>query len=876
MSKFGLKAKMVLLFILIKVIPLLIILYIAIINIKDIKDSFIQESSNNITKNVELLNSTLKEATQTSITALDNNAQKSYEKLTVAIANSVADFLYHRDKDLLFLSKQPLSNQLFNDFYESKTKNIVVNPQYIYDDKTSSWVEKNKLENNQSTNIKPIKDNEKNFSFIPPKKTNTKSIPIYKEITFFGLDGKEKYKKSSINQKLLNISNKNNTYIKSENYFKNIQNLKKGEIYVSNIIGEYVGTKVIGTFNKEKSEKMKIPFEPQNHAYAGKENPKGKRFEGIIRFLTPIYKNNKKIGFISLALDHKHIMEYTDNTDVLSAQIKQDISDAGNGNYAFMWDNVGRCISHPRDYFITGFNAQTGQRVTPWLSADIAEKFKKSNEKDISSFLETYPTYEEQSSKKKPNLPQLLKDGQVGLDCRYLNFAPQCTGWDKIAQTGGHGSFIIFWSKVWKLTTVSAIPYYTGQYGKTKRGFGIITIGANVDEFHKPAIQTKEKLDKIVQNEQENMAHKIEETTRIIENSLNNTMKDLTFSTILLTILVVAIAIIISNYITKKIYNLIFATKELSQGNFDIKLDISSKDELGILTQSFQDTVNKMKILVDAKNQYSKMLEDEVKKQTQKVIEQHKEVDASINYASKIQSSILPSNEFINDFFEDNFIIWLPRNKVSGDIYICEKVENGILIGVIDCTGHGVPGAFMTMLVISTIKSFKNDNIYNNPALILQKLNIEIKNQLKQNNKDSSSDDGLDIALCFIENSKKQMIYTGARIDLIYFENNKLKIIKADKKSIGYIRSNKKYEFKNNILELSNNQSFYLYSDGIVDQVGGQKTVPLGKKRFHKELINSYNLPMQEQKESILKLLDSYQNNAIRRDDITVFGFKIK
>jgi serine phosphatase RsbU (regulator of sigma subunit) len=566
-------------------------------------------------------------------------------------------------------------------------------------------------------------------------------------------------------------------------------------------------------------------------------------------------------------------MEFTDTVDVTSGHIKQSISDASSGNYAFMWDNVGRCISHPRDYFIPGFDSQTGQRVTPWLSKDIAESFKKSGQDSIDTFLDNYPTYEEQSSKKKPNLEQLLKNGEVGLDCRYLNFAPQCTGWDRIAQTGGHGSFIIFWSKVWKLTTVSAIPYYTGQYGNTKRGFGIITIGANVDEFHKAAIETKQKLDKIVQKEEQSLSVKVESTIQKIENSLDGTIKDLTFSTVLLTILVIVIAILISNYITKKIYNLIFATKELSEGNFDIKLDISSKDELGILTKSFQDTVDKMKVLVDEKNRHNEILEIEVARQTQALVESHKEVDESIIYASKMQSSLLPKDDLLNEVFKEHFVIWLPRNKVSGDIYICEEFDDGVLIGVIDCTGHGVPGAFMTMLVLSALKSLKDENIYDNPALVLQRLNQKIKKELKQDVKDSRSDDGLDIALCFISKDKKNIKYAGAKIDLIYFKDGNLNITKANRQSIGYNRSKIDYEYTNHFFVLDDIDSFYLYSDGIIDQVGDKNHYPMGKKKFHKKLTNIQNISMSEQEKQIIKLLEKYQGSATRRDDITIFGF---
>ena len=106
---------------------------------------------------------------------------------------------------------------------------------------------------------------------------------------------------------------------------KKLNTLKKGEIFVSDVIGEYVSSKVIGTFNKAKTEKMKLAFEPKKHAYAGKENPVGKKFEGIVRFITPVYEGDKKVGFISLALDHEHIMQFTDTTNPTKSDAKRDI-----------------------------------------------------------------------------------------------------------------------------------------------------------------------------------------------------------------------------------------------------------------------------------------------------------------------------------------------------------------------------------------------------------------------------------------------------------------------------------------------------------------------------------------------------------------------
>ena len=631
MKSFGIKAKLIFLFIVVKVIPLLIILYIAIMGVKNIEESFTCNLENSSIENRRLLQTTATQTINDSIQALDKISQTSYEKFTLNIASQIADFLYERDNDILFLAKEEPSNKLFNNFFNSKQRDIIQSPKYIYDDNSSSWI-KEKPTTTIKRTIIPIEDNKKNFNFIDPIEIKKVKIPIYKEITFFDLNGIEKYKKSIINPKLLNISDKNNTYIHSEDYFSKIKSLKDGEIYVSHVIGEYVGTKIIGTFTKEKAQKVGIAFEPQKYGYAGKENPLGKRFQGIIRFITPIYKNNSKIGYLSLALDHRHIMEFTDKLNTTSKHLIQNISDASSGNYAFMWDDYGRSISHPRDYFISGFNPSTGKRVAPWVSADIAQKFKESNITDLNKFLEDYPIYQNQSSSKKPNLSQLLNDGEVILDCRYLNFAPQCNGWENIVKSGGYGSFVIFWSKVWKLTSVATIPYYTGEYNRTKKGFGFVSIGANVAKFHQSANQTKDKIDIILNKQEELLEKHIKISTNQIELFINNTIKKLTFDTIILIIIVIFIAVYIANYLTDKINKLLEATNELSNGNFNIKLDMNSNDELGVLAKSFQNTVDKMKLLVEEKNRVNLNL----KKQVDEAIEKTKAKDQQLLSQSRL------------------------------------------------------------------------------------------------------------------------------------------------------------------------------------------------------------------------------------------------
>ena len=622
MKNLSIKIKLIIIFILIKIIPLLFVSYIAYEGVLKLELYLNKSISFLYNQSKEIIINTANASIEDSIKNLDKKSQESLEKLSNEIALNLANFLYERDKDLIFLSKLDLNQKVLDSFYESKTKDITIHDEYYYDNETNTYKTKEELKRvEREKKTANLKDNEKEFNYIDPIYFKTKNIPIYKEISFFDLQGNERYKVSSINTEKVDVSDSKNTYVKAEKYFDEIQKLNKNEIYVSDVIGEYIGTKVIGLFTKEKAQKAGIEFEPQKYGYAGVENPLGKRFEGIIRFITPVYKNDEKIGYISLALDHRHIQEFTDTVNPTSISLKQNISDATLGNYAFIWDYEGKNIVHPRHYSIFGYDKNTGEKVMPWLSTDIAEKFYSSN-KDINEFLKDYPKFEEQSLQKKPNLKQLKENGNVGLDCRYLNFAPQCEGWMQLTQNGGYGSFIINWSNVWKLTTAAAIPYYTGKYANSKRGFGFVTIGASVDDFHAAANETKEEVTKILNNQTQIISEIMDENQFEIKDFIKALINELTIVTFAMVILVIIIALFMSDYLSKKINNILIGTKKFANNELDYRIKVTSKDEIGQLENSFNEMAGKIEKLINEEKELNSALEEKVIVETSKQKEQ--------------------------------------------------------------------------------------------------------------------------------------------------------------------------------------------------------------------------------------------------------------
>ncbi len=260
----------------------------------------------------------------------------------------------------------------------------------------------------------------------------------------------------------------------------------------------------------------------------------------------------------------------------------------------------------------------------------------------------------------------------------------------------------------------------------------------------------------------------------------------------------------------------------------------------------------------------------------------HKHTKDSIEYASLIQHSIVPDNEKFRKYFNDYFVIWHPKDIVGGDIYLFEELKDKdeCLLMVIDCTGHGVPGAFVTMLVkaierqvVAEINHSKDEDV--SPAKILKIFNQNMKLLLKQEDENSISNAGFDGGVFYYNKTQMIVKYSGAETPLFYIENDELKTIRGSRHSVGYRTSDANFEFKEHTIEVKEGMSFYLATDGYFDQNGGVKGFPMGKKRFSKIIAESYIESCADQQEIFLEELHHYQGDEERNDDITLVGIKI-
>ncbi|MCB2182199.1 MAG: response regulator [Desulfobulbaceae bacterium] len=586
---FGIRGKLITIFIFIKVIPLVALAWFAMDETGKLGSKVAGQSAVMEKDTREIVSQIGDIATRNSITALDTKSRENIELLTIDTARNVASFLYERDEDILIAGLLDLTPDDYRAFLSSRRHPVIYHPPWELSEDGSHW-QPSRMDGEKPspTVMAGNKDNEKDFHYRPPKNlTRERDKPLYLEITFVDLNGKEKLKQTTTDllpKELRDISKKENTWCKAETYFKELKKLAPGEIYVSEMIGPYLPSPVIGPYTKTRSLEKGIPFAPEKAAYAGKENPVGKRFQGLIRWATPVVRKGKIIGYVTLALDHTHIMEFTDHI-VPTAEHFSDISDAASGNYAFMWDYQGRNISHPRDYFIVGYDKETGNQAVPWLSSELYDQWQKSG-LSFAEFQKSAPQFHEQSLDKKP-APALTKAGMLGLDGRYLNFAPQCSGWHNLTQYGGAGSFVIFWSKLWKLTTAATIPYYTGIYKNSPRGFGYVTIGANVHEFHRPATETATQISAMLDKYEDRLDEKSVETKQAMDKVLTGTTRKLILSTLVMAVLVILIAIWMASTLTRKITVMIQGITRFQEGDLKHRLQEKSSDEMGQLAQAF-------------------------------------------------------------------------------------------------------------------------------------------------------------------------------------------------------------------------------------------------------------------------------------------------
>jgi PAS domain S-box-containing protein len=265
-----------------------------------------------------------------------------------------------------------------------------------------------------------------------------------------------------------------------------------------------------------------------------------------------------------------------------------------------------------------------------------------------------------------------------------------------------------------------------------------------------------------------------------------------------------------------------------------------------------------------------KEAEKKLELQKEQIEAAHKDITDSIIYAKTIQDALFTSKELIDLYLDNYFILHKPKEQVGGDFYYLNKIGKRIIIAIADCTGHGVPGAFITMLGITYLHEISKLKKINNPGEALNFLRERFKRTFGEFG--SENNNGLDIALCSINTETNILQYAGAYNPLIIIRNNELIEYKATRNPVGFYL--KEVDFKNHKIQLYDNDIIYLYSDGYQDQVGGRNNKKFLSKKYKKMLFDIHKHSMKEQKKILLNTHEEWKGKNEQTDDILIFGMK--
>ncbi len=352
--------------------------------------------------------------------------------------------------------------------------------------------------------------------------------------------------------------------------------------------------------------------------------------------------------------------------------------------------------------------------------------------------------------------------------------------------------------------------------------------------------------------------------------------RNIIFAFACLLVLVFAASYFVSREITRPLKELTVDAQELGNGNLDVEIITGRKDEIGVLADSFKKMQGSIGKLIGDLRHMNHTLEEKVEERTREVVnqknvieEKQKEIVDSIMYAKRIQTTIIASESFLNENLPEHFVYFKPKDIVSGDFYWATLRDNRFYLAVCDSTGHGVPGAFMSLLNISFLNEAINQKQIETPNEIFNHVRKRlIKNISKEGHKD-----GMDGILLCIDTKKKKYSYSAAHNKPIVVSKGAIVEYAADKMPIGIgIRED---EFSNRDLPLKKGDVLYLYTDGYADQFGGPKGKKFKYKNLNELLLQNSHLPMAEQKEIVSKTFDDWKGSLEQIDDVCIIGIRI-
>lgn len=312
--------------------------------------------------------------------------------------------------------------------------------------------------------------------------------------------------------------------------------------------------------------------------------------------------------------------------------------------------------------------------------------------------------------------------------------------------------------------------------------------------------------------------------------------------------------------------------RQVGRGHFNTTYKaLSNQDQLGMALLKMREELKENERILEEK---VKQRTEEVETQSRKVSELYKNITDSIKYAKRLQENILPSDQFIKQLFKDSFIYFKPRDIVSGDFYFFDKIGTRIIFAAVDCTGHGVPGAFMSLVGNNALKQAIKENQDLDPGNILSSLSTFSAKALNQTSDKSNLRDGMDISLCVYDTASGELSYSGAFNPLYIARDGEILVTKADKAPIGSAEY-ANYKYTTRKVDAREGDMVYLFSDGYVDQFGGPRGKKLMYRPFREMLARISGQSCKQQLKEISHTMELWKSGQEQVDDILVLGIRL-
>ncbi|WP_371322893.1 biofilm regulation protein phosphatase SiaA [Dechloromonas sp. ZY10] len=334
---------------------------------------------------------------------------------------------------------------------------------------------------------------------------------------------------------------------------------------------------------------------------------------------------------------------------------------------------------------------------------------------------------------------------------------------------------------------------------------------------------------------------------------------------LLLMLLLAASTLGVDSLILRPLLRLSESARRMANGNYEVELASTRTDELGQLTRVFDQMAAQVRT-------HSQNLEQQVAQRTSALATTNRKLTDSIRYASLIQRALLPDSALCENFGDEHFVLWRPRDVVGGDLYFYRCGPQGQLLGVIDCAGHGVPGACMTMITHATLEMTLADTPWQQPAELLKKMDERIRKMLSTDQGQTKLATSIDLGICHIAPDRQHLHFAGAGISLVRHDPEGTHWHRGERRALN---DRKPGTYAAETIPLSSSQTIYLTTDGLLDQAGGDAGYAFGETRLRAWITENSHRSMPQQLQALQSTLASYQADEVQRDDITVLAFRL-